>query len=161
MAAIYQADIWCDDCAELIRNRICDELWSRRDCHGRHDTPFCPNDTLVAEFESRDDLADYLEGMDERFYDSGEYPKHCGDNEESDCPQHCAGGEDCVNAEVGSDGTKYGCFFGNDLTSDGINYVREAVREDLRAGFNDSPAVEFWAPFYDYIDFEDDDSAPG
>ena len=142
MAAIYQAGVWCDDCADSIRDRICDELWERK-CG-----PCCPDYTNVDEFDCRDDLDDHLRGMDERSYDSGEYPKDCDDDEECDCPQHCAAGPSCINAE-----DSVGYFFGNSLTTDGADYVKDAVREDVESGHTDSVACTVWMPYYDWIDY--------
>jgi hypothetical protein len=82
MAAIYQADVWCDDCANAIRKRLLDE--------GR-----AP--------ESRED--EYL-------FDSDEYPKIASDDEESDSPQHCAAHESCLNAIELPSGRKVGLLFG-------------------------------------------------
>ena len=154
MAAIYQADVWCNGCADLIQERVASELWSDRF------TAVCPDGTPVAEFDLYNDLVDYLNLMDGWLYDSGDYPKGCNDDEESDCPQHCAAGADCCEPEVCSDGSKYGYFFGNPLTIDGEDYVKEAVNKDRRAGRDDSPACELWAPCYDYIDFGDKWACP-
>ena len=129
MAGIYQADVLCDDCVRSIKLRICDELWYAV-------SPLkCPDGTDVSDFETRAELYEYLLGMDERHYDSDEYPKYCSDYEESDTPQHCG---DC------------GVFLENDLTSDGDDYVREAVREG-------GPVAELWREWYDYIDFDEDE----
>jgi hypothetical protein len=148
MAAIWQADIWCDDCADDVKDRICSELWcNRKDAE-------TPDGTAVAEFDSHDDLYDYLASMDEREYDSGDYPKCCGDDEESDSPQHCGGGVDCINAEVLANGDKIGYFFGNALTTDGEDYVRETVIEDALYGYPDSVACTVWMPHYYWIDYE-------
>jgi len=96
MAVAYERDIWCDDCAELIKRQL------DKDCG-----------------IEEDDI-----GGD----DSGEYLclSYCDDDMESDCPEHCAAGEDCVNYEVLSDGRKIGYFFRNSLTPDGIEYVRKS-----------------------------------
>ena len=145
MAAIYCADIFCDDCAKDIKNTIAKELWANKD------NAECPDGAGCKCFDSRDDLADYLEGMDERFYDSGDYPKYCSDDAESDCPEHCGSHDDCFNAGELSDGTKYGYCFGNTLTSDGDDYVREAVRD----GDDGGVAREVWAVEYSYIDFQE------
>ena len=69
MAAIYQADVWCDQCAELIRAEI------------------------RAEGNAPEDESD------ERSFDSDEFPKWASDDDESDSPQHCAAGDECENAE--------------------------------------------------------------
>jgi len=104
----YNADTWCDDCAEEIKDRILREH--------RLVTPvtFVPSD---------EDLDDLDTG------DTDEYPQPYGYSTESDCPQHCAG---C------------GIFLENELTTEGADYVREAVREDLAAGDTDSIAVTVW-----------------
>jgi hypothetical protein len=98
MAAIYQADVWCDDCADAIRKRL--------QAEGN-----APERTY-----------------DERSYDSDEYPKIASDDEESDCPQHCAAGADCFNAVELPSGFKAGYLFGS-LTSDGVEYLRQAALE--------------------------------
>jgi len=145
MAAIYCADIFCDDCADDIRRRIAEELF---DDVSRIGTP--DGADFDEPFESVDDLDDYMRHMDERLYDSGDYPKYCSDDETSDSPQHCGSHDDCINAHVMSDGSKIGYCFGNELTTDGEDYVKEAVRD----GDDDGVAREVWAVEYDYIDFE-------
>ena len=135
MAAIWQADVWCDDCADSIRNR----LWAESD-----DGPT---------YSNRADWEESVGYDDERSYDSGEYPKRCDDDEESDCPDHCAAGADCVNAEVIDDDFKVGYFFGNSLTDEGEVYVKEAVIADVESGDFDSVACLIWMPYYDWIDY--------
>lgn len=136
MAGIYAADIYCDDCIEYIKERVTRDLWAERP------ESECPDGADCLAFADLGELKDYLEGMDERTYDSGDYPKGCYGSSESDCPEHCG---DC------------GEFLENDLTSDGNDYVVEAVNADLAAGCNDSVACTVWAPFYDYLDFEEGD----
>ncbi len=97
MAYIYAADIYCDDCGEAIRQR------------------------LTAEGKAPADPTD------EWSYDSDDFPKVAGDDDESDSPQHCACGENCLNA-VEIEGGKVGLLFG-ELTSDGVDYVEEAIEE--------------------------------
>lgn len=150
MAAIYQADIWCDDCADVIKDEICSSLWLRRD------TAVCPDGEACIGFDSRDDLYDYLLFMDERSYDSDEFPKHCDDYAESGYPEHCGAGEGCVNAIELQGGRKIGAWIGNSLTSYGEEYVKESVRAArLAGGYN--PVTELWAEYYDYIDFGPED----
>lgn len=80
----------------------------------------------------------------ERSYDSDDFPKHCGNDEESDCPDHCATGEDCPNAITLPSGGKVGYLFG-ELTADGVNYVKEAIAEG-------GEVAELWAEHYaDYL----------
>jgi hypothetical protein len=98
MAYIYRADVWCDECGEAIRARLTAE--------GK--APADPDD--------------------EWSYDSDDFPKRAGDDDESDCPQHCAANEDCINAIELPSGGKVGLLFG-ELTLDGVAYVQEAIEE--------------------------------
>lgn len=86
MAYVYQSDIYCDTCGEKIKEEIKKE---------RADN--------VPENE-----------YDQYTYDSGDYPKHCEDDDEADTPQHCA---DC------------GEFLKNQLTEEGYEYVEQALNE--------------------------------
>lgn len=115
MPSIYCADVWCDACTEAIK----------ADCHDSKTSPAHP--------------------YDETTYDSDEFPKYMPDDSESDTPQHCGSGADCLEAEVLSDGSKIGALLSTTLTDDGIDYVREAVAD----GGN---VAEFWAiAFADYL----------
>jgi len=98
MSYIYQADVWCDDCGRTICERLTKE--------GK--APADPSNQWS--------------------YDSDDYPKRTGDDEESDTPQHCAAGENCLNAVTLPSGGKVGFLFG-ELTRDGIQYVKDAVVE--------------------------------
>lgn len=119
MAAIYQADIYCTDCGNLIRKEL----------DAANKTPEEPDD--------------------ERSYDSDDYPKSCGDDEESDSPQHCGSGETCVNAIELSDGRKIGCFVSDSLTDYGVEYVKEAIAADKK---KKNEVVQLWADhFSDYL----------
>ena len=110
MAYIYCADIFCDACGSEIRKRIFD------------------TDLRPANFG------------DEMSYDSDEFPKWVGDDEESDCPQNCGSGEYCLEADVLPSGHKIGKQFGS-LTPDGVDYLKEAIEEG-------GEVAEFWAEFY-------------
>lgn len=116
MAAIYQADVWCDDCANLIREE------------------------LAAKGKAPEDPDD------ETTFDSDEYPKRADDDESSDTPQHCASGEECINAVELPDGTKVGVLFG-ELTNDGIEYVKEAVADG-------GLVAELWKDHYESAGYE-------
>jgi hypothetical protein len=144
MAAIYAADIYCDDCADNIKLAICDELWTSRQYNAE-----CPDGTSISNFDNRSELDSYLQNMDEHTYESDAYPKWRSDYAESDCPEHCGNGAECINAEQLSDGFKIGQFLGSRLTSYGVEYVKEAVQDDLESGRAGSVAVKIWAPYYD------------
>ena len=118
MPAIYQADTWCDSCSEAIREQLLAE------------TP----------------EADRSRFDNERNYDSDEFPKVMGDDEESDCPQHCAGHGECLEAEVLPDGEKIGALLSTSLTAEGERYVKEVVAEG-------GAVAEFWRERFDWIDF--------
>lgn len=140
MAVIYCADIYCDACGDDIKRRIARDLWNNRDDF----------DGLIAIEACRcvEDIELALDEMDERSYDSNEYPKWCSDDEESDCPQHCGSHGNCLDPYVDTDGEKYGHFFGNDLTTEGYEYVVNTVREDRKSGHTDSIACTLWASHY-------------
>jgi hypothetical protein len=120
--AIYNADVWCADCAESIKRRI----------QAEGNAPADPDDQYS--------------------YDSDEYPKDCDVSAEADSPQHCAAGPDCINAITFDDGPGIGCWLENDLTTDGEDYVVEAVNE-ARDGSGSVEVTDLWQDYYDYIDF--------
>lgn len=85
---------------------------------------------------------------DERTYDSDEFPKgpYCRGGGEADCPQHCGSGADCYNA-IELANHRVGAWLENELTTDGVDYVREAIREG-------GEVAELWAKFYADYDLE-------
>jgi len=89
MAAIFQAEVWCDDCAEKLRDR----LWK--------DSP------RWATFASRVDWEAAFGFIDEHLYDSCEYPKDHPDSEVSDSPTHCRGCEKFLENDLTKDGANY------------------------------------------------------
>lgn len=115
---IYQADCWCNSCGKAICDRIAAE-------------GFAPEDP-----------------DDERTFDSDEYPKYCGEDEESDGPQHCAAMDECLEAEVLSDGSRVGALLSTSLTTYGVDHLKEMVAE------GGNPALhEFWKSQFDWVDF--------
>lgn len=117
MAYIYNADIFCDSCGEKIKTDILA--------------------TATAEDKVRFD--------DEREYDSDEFPKWAIDESETDSPQHCGSGEDCLECEVLPSGDKIGKLIGTSLTSDGIEYVREQIANSR------SEVTDFWEQNFLYL----------
>lgn len=114
---IYAADIYCWDCGEAI----CDELDKKGQAPPDH----------------------YIESM----YDSGDYPKgpYPDGGGAADSPQHCGAGAECLNAIEFPDGPKVGAWLENELTVEGVEYVREAICEG-------GEVAEMWADFYcDYV----------
>ena len=135
MAAIYQAKLYCDDCADDIRERIwLESEWG----------------TIYNHQKQWEEAIGY---DDEELYDSNNYPKWCHDDEESDTPDHCSNGDECINGEELEDGSKCGYFFGNSLTEAGEAYVKAAVCEDIEAGIDDGVSCTVWMPYYSYIDY--------
>lgn len=99
MPAIYQADCWCDSCADSIKKRI------------------------IKKGEAPENMDD------ERTFDSNEFPKWMDEDEEADTPQHCASHAECLEADELPDGTKIGKLLSHSLTDDGIQYVKEYIEE--------------------------------
>lgn len=107
------------------------------------------------------------EGKDTYSYDSDEFPKRYNGSLKAGCPQHCAADADCINAIEFDDGTKIGAWLGNDLTTEGVDYVKETIREAredcgcpdvaaLRKAQEDCGCPDvaaLWAKHYDYLDF--------
>ena len=57
-----------------------------------------------------------------------DYPQYADeDNSSTDSPSHCDAGPECLEADSLSDGTKVGALIGEQLTTDGEDYVREAI----------------------------------
>lgn len=110
---IYAADIYCEECGKDIRAEITAD----------GNAPLHPED--------------------EWSYDSDEFPKGplLDGGGESDSPQHCGAEEDCINAIEFPDGRKIGAWLENDLTEDGVEYVKEAIQEG-------GEVAELWAEFY-------------
>ncbi len=97
MSFIYAADLWCDSCGRAIRKQL------RRQGQA-------PADPKT-----------------ETSYDSDEFPKFAADSGESDCPQHCGAGEDCLEAIELPSGRKVGALLSTELTGDGVRYTQEAI----------------------------------
>lgn len=101
-AYIYQADIYCDDCGRALCRTV----------------PF----------------PDGADRNNESSWDSDDYPKgpYADSGGESDSPQHCGAGADCLNAiilRLRGKRYKVGVPLENPLTPDGVQYVREALAE--------------------------------
>lgn len=100
---IYQADVWCEDCGAVVCDRLRVE--------GK--APADPEDECT--------------------YDSDDYPKGPFEDEESDCPEHCAG---C------------GVFLENPLTKEGFDHLKGSIVDAVMTGATDSVALSVWAPYY-------------
>ena len=74
--------------------------------------------------------------------DDGSMPQEVDVSGESDTPQHCGAGPDCINAIVFDDGCKIGCWLENELTSDGVDYVNEHAESP-------SEVTDLWLKWYE------------
>jgi hypothetical protein len=115
MSAIYQADIYCDDCgealaAELLAARKFPSYWSG-------------SERAAVRDEAGDARAAGV------VFDSDDWPSLGHPGEDTDCPQHCGAGAECINAEELSDGSRVGMLLDGGLTVEGGEYVREAIEE--------------------------------
>lgn len=89
------------------------------------------------------------DSLDHHSYDSDDYPKDASvEQEESDCPEHCA---DCHE------------FLHNPLTSEGYKYVQSALNE-IPAGTSIAkltaaghPHLAEWASYYGFGYWTDED----
>lgn len=71
-------------------------------------------------------------------------------SDEADSPQHCAGYQECPNAER-FDGRLVGQFLKNSLTTDGIEYVLETHKE------KPTELTQMWMDFYNLNSNEEAD----
>lgn len=108
---IYQGGLYCEDCGQDIRKRL------------------------------KQGLDSYVDVANESSYDSDDYPKGPLPNGggESDIPQHCDSGDDCLNGIILQDGRKVGCFLENPLTADGYHFLNSC----------DSEVADIWKEFYE------------
>ena len=83
-------------------------------------------------------------------YDSDEYPQPAPDGGgESDSPAHCGSGLECLDPIVLPNGRKIGAWLKNELTMDGIDYVREAIADG-------GLVANLWADLYSDYNLEGD-----
>ena len=95
---------------------------------------------LVATFER--------EGVEDTG-DSNDYPQSTCSLGESDGPHHCGSMSDCLDPETLSDGTQVSALLSDGLTSDGAEYVTQAVNEDPTR-----PLMQLWAEVFSWLDYE-------
>ena len=122
----YAADTYCADCGGDIRRRLTLEGKAPED----------PD-----QFET---------------YESDDFPKGPFNRQmsESDSPNHCGAGGDCLNAvehHHGSRAVRVGVFMENPLTDVGMAYVRQSVHElyCTKTFSGLSGVVNEWADFYE------------
>ena len=97
---------------------------------------------------------DAPERRDDDIYPQGPYYTGIADG-----PDHCAIGEDCQNFIELPDGTKIGGWLENELTEEGIEYMRDVVAQGgeiahLWANFYAASLIDKEADYY-YTDEED------
>ena len=129
----YNADIYCEDCGEDIKQQIRNEAKAA----GK----------LLKEYLDVDALCDA---------DTDTWPQLALDGGgESDSPQHCGSHECCLNATLLKSGNKVGMFLENSLISDGNEYVKEQALNDIKSKGEVGEVVQMWLDYYDYIKLDD------
>lgn len=136
----YNADLWCEDCAQRIGVAILND----------------DADAFDAETVGADNVLEY--GA-EIFKDSGAFPIGAPAGE-SDAPNHCAAGADCVNAldltayATDTDRTLYGAeswsigaHLDERLTDHGVSYLREMLDDDSPTPYQRA-LFAFWRAIY-------------
>lgn len=90
-------------------------------------------------------------------YDSNDYPHYVATHGETDTPQHCGSGPDCLEGVEDDDGTKFGAPLTEGLTDYGIGYVLDALHECMDDGGRPSQVLRGWRVLlYDYPDVDPD-----
>lgn len=95
----------------------------------------CAKDIIKRLTQKAHDQHGYLE-------DSGDYPQGPYQDGESDYPQHCGSGEDCLAPTVLPSGKVVGQFLENSLTTEGRDYVLEQHSK------HPSEITTLWMEFY-------------
>lgn len=148
MVTIYNADVWCEDCGEDLKRQIAKELVKEIQPLLKKKFP-----KSVVDFPS-ERLADLeqaiIEICDNSTMDSDDWPQSGYPEEATDSPQHCGAGEDCLNAEELSDGSKVGKLLGTELTEHGVDYLN-AMLSDRPSGKNIA-LHEFWRGEFHHYD---------
>jgi hypothetical protein len=83
--------------------------------------------------------------------DSEQYPQgpYSDGGGESDIPQHCDNGAQCVNAVQVPGGAKIGCPFGNPLTDESASHLVEAIAKDVLRQDDHARAIgRLWCLIY-------------
>jgi len=147
MAYIFQADIYCDRCGEDIRQAIDrPTVQALRLLRQAYDA--LPDETdnpaEVLAIETLEHAIDrFTFELDSRdTCDSDEYPQYGSDDSETDSPQHCGSGADCLDA-IDVDDRKVGYLFGR-LTREGYAYAIESIEEKPH-----DPLMQLWASHFD------------
>lgn len=109
---MYQATLFCDSCGEAIRKQLDEENKSPKDIENEYS------------------------------YDSDDYPKSCGTENENDSINHCDSNDKCLEAInladygldkkaalVGMETRLIGCLLTSSLTSDGIEWLQNTIHE--------------------------------
>ena len=107
---------------------------------------FC--DDCGAKLRATLPIPEACDPRDEHTYDSDDYPKGPFNEDESDGPDHCASGADCVNAidlaeygltehakMYGAETCKIGALVCDGLTDYGRDYTRELCDEPARTSY--------------------------
>jgi hypothetical protein len=141
---LYNAALYCDGCGDRIKREIAEEYLDG--------TAYAVLSSLLgladpSDFEDVNDVIAHCDG--EAGLDSDDWPKWAREGE-SDYPEHCANDGDCIDCLAVEDGWCVGVMLTDELTDDGIEYVKDAVRQG-------GPVAELWRDHYDWIDFDDEE----
>lgn len=155
MIAVYNADVWCEDCAEKIKQSIAKKyvMAMLKNIRSDFSHTLLGLDPIDSHAESYvEDLTDKLIGWLDQLRssaDSDDWPSCGHPTEHTDSPQHCGAAEECEIAEELSDGRKVGALLGTELTEHGVNYLNEMLGE-----FHESNVSlhEFWREQFDSYD---------
>jgi hypothetical protein len=100
---MFQGSLYCEDCGQSIQDKI-------------REAGKAPEDE-----------------DDEESFDSDDFPKgrFSGSGGEADSIHHCDSNETCLNAIKLPCGSKIGAWLGNDLTSEGDEWLASSIRESI------------------------------
>jgi hypothetical protein len=127
---IYQAELWCNACGEKIQK------------------------DLIASGKAPADTEN------EHSFDSDDFPKYAW-NGDTDSPNHCPSGDTCLGDAVdlgkwglgkkaklyGSETRVIGELLDESLTSDGVEFIKETLKEKKRTPYQRA-LYKFWTAVY-------------
>ena len=148
--AVYNADCWCESCADDIKRRLAKELVETLRPSLR--TKFPHSDVGHLPSEVYEDFVQALiEICDKHEMDSDDWPSTGHGAEAVDSPSHCGAAADCLEAEVLSDDCKIGALLGTILTDHGVSYLNEMLGEPP-VNEHQRLVHEFWREQFEFYE---------
>lgn len=147
----YNADVWCPTCTEAIKEQRAKEVAEKMRAVLDAEFPKCNFSNQFTK-DLVEQIRREMDGYGE-IRDTDNWPQS-GSFEPTDCPQHCASGETCLEAEVLSSEFKVGALLGTELTEQGLHYTNELMTAPRQTKFQKALS-QFWRVQFSQYEFGD------